>query len=81
MPDASVGAVLNVYVSPIDKRNNGLDNKLKAAVKWVNNEIDDATPVNWDELTERMADIRKHEINDRLYATNGLIKLITQKRK
>lgn len=81
LPEASVGAVLNVYVSPIDKRNNGLDNKLKAAVKWVNNEIDDSTPVNWDELTERMTDIRKHEINDRLYATNGLIKLITQKRK
>ena len=81
LPEASVGAVLNVYVSPIDRRNNGLDKKLKAAIKWVNNEIDDATPVNWDELTERMTDIRKHEINDRLYATNGLIKLITQKRK
>ncbi|WP_405323143.1 hypothetical protein [Fibrobacter sp.] len=81
LPDASFSAVLNVRVSPIDKRNNGLDKELKSAIKWVNNEIDDATPVNWDELTERMSDIRKHEINDRLYATNGLIKLITQKRK
>lgn len=81
LPEARVGAVLNVHVSPIDKRNNGLDKKLKSAVKWVNSEIDDSTPVNWDELTERMADIRKYEINDRLYATNGLIKLITQKRK
>ena len=81
LPEASVGAVLNVSVSPIDRRNNGLDKKLKSAVKWVNTLIDDSTPVNWDELTERMTDIRKHEINDRLYATNGLIKLITQKRK
>lgn len=81
LPEASVGAVLNVSVSPIDKRNNGLDKKLKSAVKWINTLIDDSTPVNWDELTERMTDIRKHEINDRLYATNGLIKLITQKRK
>lgn len=81
LPEASIGAVLNVHVSPIDKRNNGLEKKLKSAIKWVNNEIDDSTPVNWDELTERMTDIRKYEINDRLYATNGLIKLITQKRK
>lgn len=81
LPEASVGAVLNVYVSPIDKRINGLDKKLKSAVKWVNTLIDEFAPVNWDELTERMTDIRKHEINDRLYATNGLIKLITQKRK
>lgn len=81
LPEASVGAVLNVSVSPIDKRNNGLDKKLKSAVRWINTLIDDSTPVNWDDLTERMTDIRKHEINDRLYATNGLIKLITQKRK
>ena len=81
LPEASVGSVLNVSVSPIDRRNNGLDKKLKSAIKWVNTLIDDSTPVNWDELTERMTDIRKHEINDRLYATNGLIKLITQKRK
>jgi hypothetical protein len=81
LPEASVGAVLNVSVSPIDKRINGLDKKLKSAVKWVNTLIDDFVPENWDELTERMTDIRKHEINDRLYATNGLIKLITQKRK
>lgn len=81
LPEASVGSVLNVSVSPIDRRNNGLDKKLKSAVKWINTLIDGSTPVNWDELTERMTDIRKHEINDRLYATNGLIKLITQKRK
>lgn len=81
LPEFGFGAVFNVYVSPIDKRNNGLDKKLKSAVKAINTLIDDSTPVTWDELTERMADIRKHEINDRLYATNGLIKLITQKRK
>ena len=81
LPESSVGAVLNVYVSPIDKRNNGLDKKLKSAVKWINTLIDDFTPVTWDELNERMADIRKREINDRLYAANGLIKKITQKRK
>lgn len=81
LPELRVGAVLNVYVSPIDKRNKGLDKKLKSAVKTINTLIDYSTPVTWDELTERMADIRKHEINDRLYATNGLINLITQKRK
>lgn len=81
LPEASVGAVLNVSVSPIDKRNNGLGATLKSAIKDINNLIDDYTPVKWDELTERMTDIRKHEINDRLYAMNGLIELITQKRK